>query len=159
MTALRMIGAGVLLLASGFAYADACKLTIESNDRMQFNLDEMAVPTQCTEVEVTLKHSGQLPAKVMGHDWVLARDNDMSAIINAGLSAGSKHGYLPEHDGRIIAATPVVGGGESATIKFSTGTLQEGIHYAFFCTAPGHSAVMRGRFIFGEGKERVARAK
>ena len=158
MTSLRLIGAGTLLLASGFAYADPCKVTIESNDMMQFSAHEMNVPTECAEVEVTLKHSGQLPAKVMGHDWVLARDSDMSAIVNAGLAAGAKRGYLPENDKRVIAATKVVGGGESTTIRFSTSALQAGMRYAFFCTSPGHSAVMHGRFAFGDNT-RVARAK
>ena len=152
MTSLRPIGAVALLLATGAAYADPCKVTIESNDMMEFNLREMTVPTQCTDVEVSLKHSGQLPAKVMGHDWVLARDSDMSAIINAGLAAGSKHGYLEENDKRIIAATRVIGGGESATVRFSTSALQEGVRYAFFCTSPGHSTVMRGTFLFGNAK-------
>jgi azurin len=107
------------------------------------------VPTACTEVEVTLRHSGRLSARAMGHDWVLAKDSDLSAIVNAGLAAGPAHGYLPEHDKRIIAATKIVGRGESDTIKFSTNALVQGIHYAFFCTAPGHSAVMRGKFLFG----------
>jgi azurin len=147
MTRLRLICAAALLLAAGTAYADPCKVAIESNDMMQFNLREMTVPTECTDVEVSLKHSGQLSAKVMGHDWVLARDSDMSAIINAGLAAGSRHGYLAENDKRIIAATRVIGGGESATVTFSTSALQKGVRYAFFCTSPGHATVMRGTFV------------
>jgi len=39
---------------------------------MQFNLHEIR-PADCAEVEVRLKHAGKMPAKVMGHDWVLAR--------------------------------------------------------------------------------------
>jgi azurin len=158
MTRLRPIGAAALLLAAGTAYADPCKVTIESNDMMQFNLREMTVPTECAEVEVSLKHSGQLSAKVMGHDWVLARDSDMSAIINAGLAAGSKHGYLVEDDKRIIAATKVIGGGESATVRFSTSALQKGVHYAFFCTSPGHATVMRGTFLLRDA-DGVAKAR
>jgi azurin len=84
----------------------------------------------------------------MGHYWVLARDSGMSAIINAGLASGLAHGFLPENDKRIIAATRVVGGGESATVKFSTAALVPGAHYAFFfCTSPAHSAVMHGKFL------------
>jgi azurin len=93
----------------------------------------------------------------MGHDWVLAKDSDLSAIVTAGLAAGPSRGYLPEHDTRIIAATPIVGGGESATVKFATRLLQPGIRYAFFCTSPGHSTVMRGILRFGKDA-RVARA-
>ncbi len=156
VTSSQLIGAAALLVASGLAHADPCKVTIESNDIMQFSVHEMNVPTQCAEVEVTLKHSGQLPAKVMGHDWVLAKDGDMPAIVNAGLAAGAQHGYVPENDPRIIAATKVVGGGESTTVKFATRLLQAGMRYVFFCTAPGHSSVMHGTFTFGDNA-RLAR--
>jgi len=91
----------------------------------------------------------------MGHDWVLAKDSDMSGIITAGLAAGASRGYLPEHDARIIAATPIVGGGESATVKFPTSALQPGTRYAFFCTSPGHSTIMRGTFKFGDNSRLV----
>jgi azurin len=150
MTLRNSIGTGaVLMLLAVVAHADPCKMTIESNDVMQYNLREMVVPPDCTEVEVSLRHSGQLAAKVMGHDWVLARESDMSAIVNAGMAAGFKHGYLPENDKRIIAATKIVGGGESTTVIFSTSLLQEGIRYVFFCTSPGHSSIMHGAFRLG----------
>jgi azurin len=157
MTHLRLIGAGLLLLTGAAAYADPCKIAIESNDLMQYSAHELAVPTKCADVEVTLRHAGQLPAKVMGHDWVLAKEADKSAIVNAGLAAGLKHDFLPENDKRIIAATKVVGGGESATVKFSTAALVQGARYVFFCTAPGHSSVMHGKFLFGDAT-RVAQA-
>ena len=155
-TLLQLAGAGVLLLAGALAHADPCKLTLESNDQMQFNVRELVVPSECAEVEVTLTHSGKLPARSMGHDWVLAMDSDMSGIVNAGLAAGPARGYLPEHDARIIAATPIVGGGESATVKFATSALQPGTRYAFFCTSPGHSTVMRGTFKFGDKSRLVS---
>jgi len=151
-TLLRLASAGALLLAGALAHADPCKLSLESNDQMQFSVRELIVPTECVEVEVTLRHAGKLPAKTMGHDWVLAKDSDMSGIITAGLAAGASRGYLPEHDGRIIAATPIVGGGESATVKFATSLLQAGIRYVFFCTSPGHATVMRGTFLFGNSR-------
>ena len=153
MNSLRLIGAAVLTLGgAAAASADPCKISIDSNDMMQFSAHELAVPTECTDVEVTLRHSGKLPAKVMGHDWVLAKDSDVSAIVNAGLAAGPKNGYLPESDRRIIAATRIVGGGESTTVKFSTGALVQGARYVFFCTSPGHSSVMRGAFLFGASR-------
>ncbi len=51
MTSVRLIGAGLLLLTATAAYADPCQITIESNDAMQFNAHEIAVPAQCTDVE------------------------------------------------------------------------------------------------------------
>jgi azurin len=153
------IGAALLLLTGAVAYADPCKITIESNDQMQYSAHELAVPTECADVEVTLRHAGKLPAKVMGHDWVLARDSDMSGIVNAALAAGASRGYLPENDKRIIAATRLVGGGESTTVKFSTAALIQGARYAFFCTTPGHSTVMHGAFVFGAASRLASAAK
>jgi azurin len=151
MTRQKLIGLGaVLLLSSMVAHADPCKLSIESNDAMQYSAREMIVPPGCTDVEISLRHSGQLAAKVMGHDWVLARESDMSGIVSAGMAAGFKHGYLPDNDKRIIAATRVVGGGETATITFSTALLQHGVRYVFFCTSPGHSSVMHGTFALAD---------
>jgi azurin len=154
---MRGIAVVVLLLGTAVAHAEPCKLTIESNDLMQFSARELAVSPDCTAVELTLRNTGRLPAKVMGHDWVLAKDSDVPAIVNAGLAAGFTHGFVPQHDGRVIAATHLVGGGESATVHFSTAALVPGGRYAFFCTSPGHSALMRGRFLFG-GPGRLAQA-
>lgn len=150
MTGIRWIAVLALLLGCAAAHADPCKLTIESNDQMQYSVRELSVPEECSHLEVTLHNTGKLPAKVMGHDWVLARDSDMAAVANAGLAAGFSHGYLPGNDPRVIAATGLVGGGESVTVEFSTAALVPGARYSFFCTSPGHSAVMRGRLLFGE---------
>ncbi|MBV9345412.1 MAG: azurin [Gammaproteobacteria bacterium] len=151
-----MICALLLLAGAARAHADPCRVDIESNDAMQFNTRQIVVPAECAEVEINLKHTGHMPAKVMGHDWVLARDADMSAIINGGLAAGFNRGYLPSNDPRVIAATRIVGGGESVTVRFSTAALQPAAHYVFFCTSPGHATVMRGTFQIGVAT-RVAR--
>jgi len=79
---------------------------------------------------------GKQEAHVLGHDWVLARSSDVSALANAGMAAGFEHGYLPAGDHRIIAATRIVGGGQTATISFSTAGLEPGGDYSFFCSYP-----------------------
>jgi azurin len=140
----------ILLLASGAGWADECRVVVEGNDLMQYQERQLAVPASCAEVEITLKHVGSLAAKVMGHNWVLAKSADVVAIANAGLAAGFDHNYQPPGDKRIIAATPIVGGGESITIKFSTAALQPGGDYTFFCSSPGHWSMMKGKFLFGE---------
>ncbi len=149
------IVAGVLLLASHGAWADQCHVTIESNDLMQYTQRQMTVPASCAEVEVTLKHVGTLPARVMGHNWVLAKTPDVASVANAGVAAGFSHNFQPTGDKRIIAATPIVGGGESTTVKFSAAALQPGGDYTFFCSSPGHWSIMRGKFVFGEPPGRL----
>ena len=81
MTLRKSIGIGAaLMLLAIVAHADPCKMTVESNDVMQYNVREMVVPASCTEVEVSLRHSGQLAAKVMGLSVPPAKVTSSTAI-------------------------------------------------------------------------------
>ena len=121
-----------------------CKLEITGNDLMQYDKKELKVAADCTEVELTLKHAGKLPAQAMGHNWVLGKPADMSGIASAGMKAGPDKSYVDPADKRVIAHTKLVGGGESASVKFPVSALKKGEAYEFFCTFPGHSALMKG---------------
>jgi azurin len=140
------LAAALLLGLAGNAAAKTCDLEIEGNDAMQYNKKELSVGKDCTEVKLTLKHVGKLPKASMGHDWVLSAASDMQAITTAGISAGAANDYLPKGDARVIASTKVVGGGEIASVTFKTSALKAGTDYKYFCTFPGHSAVMNGTF-------------
>ena len=142
-----LITAALLFLAR-IATADVCPLTIDATDDMRFEQETLQVETQCTDVEVTLHHTGKLPAHIMGHNWVLAKTADVAAVANAGMSAGLANSFQRPGDKRIIAATKIVGGGENAVVKFSTSQLVRGVSYSYFCSAPGHFSVMKGRLVF-----------
>jgi azurin len=146
----------VCLFGGGVAMADGCRITIEANDMMQFNQRLLSVPGDCAEVELTLKHVGAQTARVMGHNWVLSRTRDAAALANAGASAGFDHNYQLVGDERIVAATKIVGGGESTTIKFSTSALQASEDYSFFCSSPGHFSMMKGKFKIGAKSSQLA---
>lgn len=130
----------------------ACELTIEGNDAMQFNKDEMSVPASCDEVTITLEHTGEMAASAMGHNWVLAGSDEYEEIAKAGMSEGLDNNYLPEDDDRIIAHTDVVGGGESTSVTFSTEGLEDR-DLTFFCSFPGHYAAMNGTFTVTKEEE------
>ena len=66
----------------------------------------------------------------------------------AGMSAGVDHDYLPKDDPRILAHTKLVGGGESTSVTFKTDGLA-GKDLTFFCSFPGHFALMKGSFKVG----------
>ena len=154
MTISRILASTVLLGAlSVFAplthAAKTCELAIEGNDAMQFNKPTLAVAADCTEVKLTLKHSGKLPAAAMGHNWVLTETSAFQAVATAGMSAGLPNNYVPKDDKRVIAHTKVVGGGESTSITFPTSGLKKGGDYTFFCSFPGHWSVMKGKLTFG----------
>ena len=150
LVAVALVGVQTLLMSSPVAAADdACKLEIAGNDQMQYDKKELAVPATCKQVTLTLKHTGQLPAAAMGHDWVLVNTPDLTAVANAGMGAGLASNYVAPGDKHVLAATKVVGGGQSDTITFSTASLKAGGDYSFLCTFPGHNALMRGKFKFG----------
>lgn len=147
LLAAALLGANALLFVAPAQAADACKLEITGNDLMQYSTKEMKVPASCKSVEVTLKHVGKLPAASMGHNWVLVKTPDLTAVANDGLGAGLAANYVKAGDKRVIAHTKVVGGGESDTITIPGSALKKGEDYSFLCTFPGHSALMKGKFI------------
>jgi azurin len=144
--ALVLLALALAAGAAGRARADDCQLTVLANDMIQFNTRTLHVDASCKRVEITLRHVGKQDVHVLGHDWVLARTSDVTALAGAGMGAGFEHGYLPAGDQRVIAATKVIGGGESTTITIDMAKLVPGGDYTFFCSYPGHSPMMRGRF-------------
>lgn len=146
-TTLRVTGFLAAALMSGSLMAQDCELTIDSNDQMRFDKDELTVSSDCSEVTLTLTHSGKMSVQQMGHNWVLAKSGDVQAIAQDGISAGLDNEYLKPGDDRVVAATEQIGGGESTSITFSLEGLEAGGDYEFFCSFPGHVALMRGDFI------------
>jgi len=134
------------LFAAAPGLAQECSLTIEGNDQIQFDKKEMRVSSSCTEVTVTLHHVGQLPANVMGHNWVLTTTEDYMPVAQAGQAAGPPN-YVPANDERVIAATEVIGGGEEVSVTFDISQLEPGGDYTYFCSFPGHFVLMNGKFI------------
>ncbi len=147
----------ILLLGAGGALADECAFQVTGGDAIRFDQRTLEVPGSCLQVALTFRHVGHSAARVMGHNWVLAKSKDVSAIANAGAAAGLERNYQPTNDPRIIAATKVVGGGESDTVTFSTAELRPGEDYTYFCSSPGHWSVMKGKLVFrAASKEKLA---
>ena len=124
------------------ATVENCATTIESNDAMQFNADSITVPASCTQVTINLQHVGTLAANVMGHNVVIAKEADMAGIATDGASNPTDH--VKEGDTRSIAHTKIIGGGESASVTFDVAKIKDGGPYKFFCSFPGHLALMQG---------------
>ncbi len=139
--------AGVLMAPA--AMAKVCAVSIDSTDQMTFSRSSIAVAGDCTEVELTLRHTGRMAATAMGHNWVLTRTADYQPVAMLGMRGTLADSYLPKNDARVLAHTPVIGGGESTKVRFSTRGLQKGGAYTYFCSFPGHFAMMKGRFTFG----------
>jgi azurin len=150
MKALSTFACLSLLAVSGGAFAadKVCKVDIAGNDQMQFDKKEIVVAADCTEVEVTLKHTGKLPAQAMGHNWVLTKTSDLTAVATDGMGAGLANDHIKKGDTRVIAYTKIIGGGQTTSVKFKTSLLKKGEAYSFFCSFPGHYSLMKGPFKF-----------
>lgn len=119
------------------------KIIVNSDDQMRFDKREIKVKSG-QKVILTLKHTGQLPATVMGHNLVLLKQGtDVNKFVREAVKAVDNE-YVPKNSTDVIAYTPIIGGGEEATIEFQAppkGT------YTFICSFPGHYVMMRGVLI------------
>jgi len=124
--------------------SEVVELTIEGNDQMRFNLDEMKVKAGST-VKVTLKHVGKMTKQQMGHNWVLLKQGTDIMEFGQKAAGAANNDYIPQEEAsKVIAHTKTIGGGEETTITFEApkkGT------YDFICSFPGHVALMKGKFI------------
>lgn len=140
---IRTVATLAVLFASSSAFA-ACSIDIEGNDAMQFNLSTIEVAKTCKDFTVNLKHPGKLDKAMMGHNWVLSKTADLQAVAMDGMSAGVEASYVKVGDPRVIAFTKVIGAGETTSVTFPVSKLAADGDYAFFCSFPGHWAIMKG---------------
>ena len=133
-------------LLSGTAHAGACDVNVEATASMAFSVKEIAVPKTCKEITLNLKNSGTMAKAMMGHNLVISKTSDMQAVINDGMAAGLANNYVKQNDAKVIGHTAVIGGGESTSTKIKLANVKPTESYSFFCSFPGHSAVMKGVF-------------
>lgn len=126
------------------AFADDCAVTIEGTDQMTWDTSQIEVKKSCEKFTVNLKHVGQLPVASMGHNWVLSKTEDYQAVAQEGMGLGLEKNYVDDADERVLAHTKVVGGGEETSVTFDVSKLKEGQDYSYFCSFPGHYALMNG---------------
>ena len=140
----------VLLSAASLpVLAAQCETTVEANDAMQFNTKEIVVDASCKQFTVHLKHTGKMAKAAMGHNWVLTKAADMQGAATDATTAGLANNYVKAGDTRVIAHTKVIGGGESDSVTFDTAKLAASEKYSFFCSFPGHWAIMKGTLKLG----------
>jgi len=138
----------VLLGVAGWAQAAPnCTIKLKAGDDMKFDQKSVTVSAGCKSISIELQHSGKLPVAAMGHNVVVTAAPDVAGVAQDGIKAGAAGGYLAAGDKRVLASTKLIGGGQSATASLPGAKLKAGGAYAFFCSFPGHSALMRGTVV------------
>jgi azurin len=118
------------------------EVVIGATDSMQYTVKEFTVKAG-QKVKLTLKHTGQLPKTVMGHNLVILKPG-VTAVSFATASITAKD-YFPEDKAdQTLAHTSLIGGGESSTIEF---TAPEAGTYEYICSYPNHWVMMLGKMI------------
>ena len=147
---LKWIAVACVSVAAVPAFAAPnCSVEVESNDAMQFNAKAISVPAACKDFTVKLKHVGKMPKTAMGHNIVVSTAADMQPVITDGMAAGAGADYVKAGDARVLAHSKVIGGGETTKFDIDVAKLKAGTDYAFFCSFPGHSALMKGSLKLG----------
>src|SRR5690349_2483373 len=109
-----------------------------AGDELAFSPSDLSAPPR-SQIKLTFDNV----STYFDHNWVLV-DSDavVDAVLKDAAQAGESKGFEPQDLTHVIAHTPVVASGESATVTCAApppGT------YPFFCAFPGHAlAGMRG---------------
>lgn len=118
-------------------------LALSGNDLMQFDKKELTIKAG-EEVTLTFRHTGKIDKKVMGHNFVLLKPGtSIPEFAAKAAAAGEAKDWIPSSD-EVIIHTEMIGGGQSTSITFTapaSGT------YDYICSFPGHSGLMKGKFI------------
>lgn len=131
--------------AAPAAAAGECAATITSDDAMKFDPKEISVPASCKQFSITLKHAGKMPAMAMGHNVVVSKTSDKDGILADGAAAKIENNFVKPNDERVVAHTKLIGGGEEDTLTFDVSKLAAGEAYEYYCSFPGHYAMMNGK--------------
>lgn len=120
-------------------------IELTADDLMKYNVTEIsAKPGE--KLVLTLKNIGRLPKQAMAHNWVLLKPMDDTALNAFCMAAVTRPPeFLPADTSPILAHTNMVGPGESASVRL-TAPATPG-EYRYVCTFPGHSVLMRGKFL------------
>jgi azurin len=140
-----LLAFALLGLATHATAAPNCRISLKGDDRMQFDLKSVTVSASCPKISIVLTHVGKLPSGAMGHNVVISPSRDVGAVAALAIKAGAAGGYVPKGDARVIAATPIVGGGATTDTTFAGNKLKPGGDYTFYCSFPGHAAIMKGK--------------
>lgn len=145
---MRFSLATLALLAAGAVQAqDNCSIDLQGSDQMKFDKQTVTVSAGCETITINLKHVGTMPEQSMGHNVVISPTAFYQAAATDGMQAGPQNQYVKPGDERVIAFTEVIGGGESTSVQFPGNKLKAGDKYTFYCSFPGHWAIMKGDLV------------
>lgn len=141
---LAMLASAICAIQQPVFAAEPCEVTVEATDAMTFTTKEIVIPKSCKAFSIHLKHTGTMSKTIMGHNLVVSKQADQQAVLQDGMKAGASQSFIKAQDARVLAFTPIIGGGEQASTTLSPAKLDAAGNYVFFCSFPGHASMMKG---------------
>lgn len=121
-------------------------ITITAGDEMKFSVTEITAKPGDV-LRVRLMGIGTAPRAAMAHNFVLLNAGTNQIVFAEAAAKSADTDYIPPALKRaIIAATLLIGNGESAEVVFKAPSKPG--NYPFMCSFPGHFAAgARGKLI------------
>lgn len=112
------------------------EIKIIGTDNMKFDVTEIKASPGET-IKITLVVESNLPKTAMGHNIVIVQKGiNVEDFVMKSMTAKNNEYIAPELEDQVIAATKMIGGGETDTIGFTVP--EEPGEYEYVCTFPGH---------------------
>lgn len=108
-------------------------------DDSRFDQEMLEAPAG-SKITLVLKNASS-PEANKQFNWVLTQPGKQLLVVNDGLGEGEANGFVKLNDPNVIAATPLVRSGESASVAFDAPPPG---NYPYICTYPGFYTRMRG---------------
>lgn len=121
--------------AAPAAKGEARTIELTATEAMKYDKTQLTARAG-EKLHIVLKAIGTMPKMAMAHNFVLLKaDASPLEINNAAFNARATD-FIPESQkDKIIAFTPLAGGGETVETTF---TAPKAGTYPFLCTFPGH---------------------
>lgn len=120
-----------------FAVAEGDEGLVTSGSSGQFMVLESIMASPGEELRINMRTVSNLPPTAMSHNFVvLTQDANADEFARESLQASDNDYIAMEYEDWIVAATDMLGDGESDTITFTVP--EEPGTYQFICTFPGH---------------------
>jgi azurin len=120
-------------------YAVDCEITVETTSMTAFKVSEISVNKSCIDVKINFTNLA-----AMKHSLVITKTSDMPNVIKDGISSGPAKAYLRDSDERIVASSPLISRGQTASMTMKMSGIDTNESYSYFCSFPGHAYTMKG---------------
>jgi azurin len=112
------------------------EIVVKGTDSMQFDVT-LIEATPGETIRLTLETKSSMPKAAMAHNIAIVDLGvNVEEFVLASMAEPDNEYIAPSYEGRVIANTKMIGGGETSTIEFKVPETPG--DYEYVCTFPGH---------------------